>query len=281
MPRPSWKTNLTNAFPIPDDKLTLHHQTDTFDRAGIFPFLSLPPEIRNRIYFLNWHGASTSDLHHKPIPPLSATDRGRLNLTLVSRRLHAESTHLLYSTTTFRLFPLQDFQYLPTPLSLPPHYRSHITSLSLIVGSSWTNPPASWKVGKGLIRALSRIKLLRVLKIFVEVDPSIPMFARYRRSEGFYTEWCGELVRDVLKAIVGTCEIVEADGNPGVDPRGQLASRICEEVRASGRVMRYGPDWKAKLEAGDAGMLVTMAAGVALEEVYALADGLKFMEVGA
>ena len=120
-----------------------------------------------------------------------------------------------------------------------------------------------------------------MLKIFIEVDPSIPMFAKYRRSETFYTDWCGELVRDVLKVLVATCEVAEVDGNPGVDPKGHLRTRIVQEVEASGRKVRWGPEWTAKLAAAHAAKLVPLVTGVSLDRMHALADGMQLMEIKA
>ncbi|RMZ90508.1 hypothetical protein DV736_g2279, partial [Chaetothyriales sp. CBS 134916] len=284
MVRPSWKLNLKNAFPIPEDRDPRCQRNSTnydgdFVRQRTFPFLSLPPELRNRIYYLTWFGTSAVQaVHRDSYPPLAASDRGRLNLTLVCRRLHLESTHLLYSSTSFRLFPLQDFLYLPTPLSLSPHYRTHITTLSLIVGSSWTNPPSAWRVGKALTRCLSRLKLVHTLKIFIEVDPSVPMFTGFRRSETFYTDWCGDLVRDVLKVLTSNCEVVEVDGNPGIDPHGPLSTRIVSEVEASGRKVRWGLEWADKAKAVEEQRVLGLARGIAMDE---LADQLTGMKISS
>ncbi|RMZ76493.1 hypothetical protein DV738_g4951, partial [Chaetothyriales sp. CBS 135597] len=280
MVRPSWKLNLKNAFPVPEDRDPRRHRDPTnydgdFVRQGTFPFFSLPPELRNRIYYLVWFGSPAAG-HPDSFPPLAASDRGRLNLSLVCKRLHLESTHLLYSSTSFRLFPLQDFLYLPTPLTLPPHYRTHITTLSLIVGSSWTDPPSSWRVGKAMTRCLSRMKLVHILKIFIEVDPSVPMFAGFRRSETFYTDWCGCLVRDVLKVLTLSCEVVEVDGNPGLDPHGQLSTRIVSEVEASGRKVRWGLEWADKVKRIEQRRAKGLIVSTTMDE---LADRLNEMEI--
>ncbi|RMD43832.1 hypothetical protein DV735_g1350, partial [Chaetothyriales sp. CBS 134920] len=280
MVRPSWKLNLKNAFPVPEDRDPRRYRDPTnydgdFVRHGIFPFLSLPPELRNRIYYLTWFGTPAAG-HADTLPPLAASDRGRLNLSLVCKRLHLESTHLLYSSTSFRLFPLQDFLYLPTPLTLPPHYRTHITTLSLIVGSSWTDPPSAWRVGKAMTRCLSRMKLVHTLKIFIEVDPSVPMFAGFRRSETFYTEWCAGLVRDVLKVLTSNCQVVEVDGNSGLDPHGQLSTRIVSEVDVSGRRVRWGPEWADKVKRIEQRRAHVLAESTTVDE---LADQLAEMEL--
>jgi hypothetical protein len=257
MPRAKWKTNLVNAFPIPEDRkpkpkkttavtdsetATTEEDDNKFKPKGTFPFLSLPTELRykiiNLILFndadpLNPQRTTTDDAFQELLPSCKT-----ISLLLANRAIHAEASHILYSSTTFRLFALQDFLSLPTPPDLAPHYRSHITRLSLILGSSWTAPPKHWRVGKGLARCLSRLKLVRVLRVFVQLDPSIPMFEKHRVSFAFYTDFCGALLADVLKAMPWV-EAVEVAGYRHVDPRGPLVSRLVKEVQWKGRDVRW------------------------------------------
>jgi hypothetical protein len=261
MPRPKWKTNLVNAFPIPDDRKPKKSQAtedstedddpNAFKRQGIFPFLSLPSELRYKIYNLLLFShpdpvASSDPYNHELLPTLRT-----LSLLLVNHRIHAEATHLLYSSTTFRLFPLQDFLYLPTPSDLAPHYRSHITRLTLTLGASWTAPPANWRVSKGLARCLSRLKLVRTLRILVQLDPSQPMFEKYRVSYAFFTDFCGELLRDVLKAMP-KLETVELAGYSNVEPDGPLVSRLRLEAEQKGKAIRWSREsgWYARMVEG-------------------------------
>lgn len=249
MPRPKWKTNLVNAFPIPEDRKPKKLQAkppeeeqveddNTFKPRGTFPLLDLPSELRYRIYNLVLFNNPDPTGGNGPDHEVQPTCQN-LSLLLLSKRIHAEATHILYSTTTFRLFPLQDFQFLPTPPDLAPHYRSHITRLSITLGSSWTAPPAAWKVSKGLARCLSRVKLVRTLRVFIALDPSQPMFAKHRVSYSFYTDFCGELLRDVLKAMP-KLESVELAGYPHVEPDGPLVSRLREEAEAKDKIVRWG-----------------------------------------
>lgn len=250
MPRPKWKTNLVNAFPIPEDrkpkKLQAKTQEEqdqeqddgTFKPTGTFPFLDLPSELRYRIYNLVFFDNPDPYAGNGPDYEIQPTCQD-ISILLLNKRTTAEAAHILYSTTTFRLFPLQDFLFLPTPQDLAPHYRSHVTRLSITLGSSWTAPPAVWKVTKGLARCLSRIKLVRTLRIFVQLDPSQPMFEKYRVSYSFYTDFCGELLRDVLKAMP-KLEAVELAGYPHVQPDGPLVSRLREEAEAKDKVVRWG-----------------------------------------
>merc|ERR1711939_646431 len=196
MPGQKWKTNLVNAFPIPDDRKPKkaraeaeaqqdQEQEDSgFKPRGTFDLLALPTELRHRVYnfvlFNNPDPIAGNGPDHENLPTCK-----NLSLLLLNKRIHSEATHILYSTTTFRLFPLQDFLYLPTPSDLAPHYRSQITRLSITLGSSWTAPPAVWRVTKGVARSLSRVKLVRTLRVFVQMDPSQPMFEKYRVSYSF------------------------------------------------------------------------------------------------
>jgi hypothetical protein len=222
-----WKTNLVNAFPNP--YLETKHQPapPSMNPQEPFPFFKLPSELRNRIYALV---LSTGT-------PYSS--KNCTSILLASRRLHAEASYLLYSSTTFRIFALQDFNPLPTVCDLPIHYRKLVTTTELVLGPSWTAPPKSWKVNKSMARILGGMGSVHTLKVFVEIDPSHSLFAKFRVSHGFYTDFCGGLLRDVLKAMP-RLEIVQISGRPSVRMDGPLVSRLRREVEAQGRVLRCG-----------------------------------------
>ncbi|KAJ5514409.1 hypothetical protein N7463_003961 [Penicillium fimorum] len=164
-----------------------------------FPLLHLPSEIRLRIYHyvlftptrksgLKPTGnVGSSAKKGKPLAPSSH----RIALFRVSRQIHDEATHYFYSTQIFRVFPVQDFLRMPTIRALPRRHRSSITTIELIVGSSWTAPPKSWIVNQGL--GLHDMELVRTLKVFVQCDPSHPTFEGFRKSKDFYTDFCGKL----------------------------------------------------------------------------------------
>lgn len=80
---------------------------------------------------------------------------------------------------------------------------------------------------------------VQTLRVFVEVDPSHPVFAKFRVSHGFYTEFCGGLLRDVLKAMP-RLRVVQISGRPSVQMDGPLISRLQKEVEAEQRVLRWG-----------------------------------------
>ena len=80
---------------------------------------------------------------------------------------------------------------------------------------------------------------VQMLKVFVEIDPSHPIFSKFRISHDFYTEFCGVLLRDVLKAMP-KLEAVKIAGRPSVNADGALVSRLQREVEQQGRLLKWG-----------------------------------------
>lgn len=252
---PSWRDGLVNAFPIPQDRVKLKkaskkekEQTIAAAAASIadaaddtasaivedpFPFFDLAAEIRNRVYRLVLFSKSG---YRGP----EGRKKSRTSILAVSKRMHQEAAYILYSTLGFRIFPLQDFVPVPVIQELRPMYRAMVTKLEMVLGSSWTNPPKTWRVSKLLAKRLGRLSAVQTLKIFVELDPSLPMFAKYRVSLDFYTDFCGNLLREVL-ATMPHLEALELDGNPGVDAAGPLVSRLLAEVEGIGKPCTLGP----------------------------------------
>jgi hypothetical protein len=223
----TWKNNLVNAFPNPymDDK---HPPAPPSLVPHLpFPFFKLPSELRNRVYALLLFTSAPYNTN------------SRTSLFLASRRLHDEASYVLYSFTTFRIFPLQDFGPLPTVRDLPPKYRKLVTTIELVLGPSWTAPPKSWKVNKVMGKVLSGMRSAQTLKVRVEIDPSHEVFAKFRVSHEFYTDFCGGLLKDVLKAMP-SLEVVQISGRPSVQMDGPLVSRLQREVEAQGRVLKWG-----------------------------------------
>ena len=222
-----WNYNLVNAFPDPYMKSKHPPAPPSAVPKDPFPFFKLPSELRNRIYAL----ALFTSTPYSENPSTS--------LLVASRRLHTEVSYVLYSATTFRVFPLQDFNPLPTVRDLPYNYRKLLTSIELVLGPSWTAPPKSWKVNKSMARALGSMGSVQILKVFVEIDPSHPVFSKFRISHDFYTEFCGVLLRDILKAMP-KLEAVEIAGRPSVNTDGPLVSRLQREVEQQGRLLKWG-----------------------------------------
>jgi hypothetical protein len=264
---PSWRAGLVSAFPVPDDRRKKRKNRTIPSSEALMPaapetpssaddppvqsfaFLSLPPEIRTKIYNLILFPPPRLPLDPKPSPSHTSSS---LSLLRTSRLVHSETTHLLYTHTAFPLFPIQAFPPLPTPLLIPPRHRYIPKSLHLRLGNSWSAPPKSWRVSKLLARALPKFGALKTLKVFVEVDPSEPMFEKYRISRDFYTDFAGELLQDVIKAIP-QLKTVEIGGYEFVNLRGPLVTRIRRVVEEMERKLLWSVEdgWREKAKTLD------------------------------
>jgi len=251
---PSWKDGLVNAFPVPKDRVKRYSskkekqngitlteiealvetvRTLTLE-GGPFPFFKLPAEIRNKIYHLILFSKPGYRLIDGRLRPC------RTSIMSASKKTHQEAAYVLYSVMSFRIFPLQDFTPAPVIQELRPMYRAMVTKLEVTLGSSWTSPPKSWRVSKLLARRLSKLSSVQTLNVFVELDPSLPMFEKYRVSFDFYTDFCGELLRDVLISMPQVTHI-HVNGNPGIEATGPLVTRLLKEVEAKGKTCTIGP----------------------------------------
>ncbi|KAK2756996.1 hypothetical protein FQN54_004964 [Arachnomyces sp. PD_36] len=206
-----------------------------------FRFLDLPSEIRNKIYSLILF--SPTRINPRTGLPKAPPASHRISLFLTSHQIHDEASYIYYSAQKFRIFQIQDYLRVPTLRSLPPRYRPCVTTLELILGSSWTAPPKSWTVSKRL--GLHEMKRVRTLKIFVQCDPSHPAFEGFRVSRDYYTWFAGELLKQVLLALPDLVQ-VEFDGNPSVEKDGSLMSRLRMEVGQAKKKILWGPQrgWK-------------------------------------
>ncbi|KAL3472224.1 hypothetical protein BJX99DRAFT_9877 [Aspergillus californicus] len=239
--RPKYKLrNITGEESSEDEEIS-----KTTVPSKPFPFFDLPSEIRVQIYqyalFTNRrrrarqnNGSVGASSKNPPRSPMSQ----RLNLFLVSRRMHDEATYHFYSTQTFRVFSLQDNSRVPTLIGIPTKYRSSIGIIELILGSSWTEPPSSWRVTSQL--GLEDMTRLRTLKIFIEVDPSHPVFEGWRVSKHYYSDFAGDLLKQILEKLPSLV-YVEFDGNPSVIKNGALMTRLLHETRAAGKKTVWGP----------------------------------------
>jgi len=207
-----------------------------------FPFLSLPSELRTKIYSLVFTPFPTViDLDPTTF---SIIHRHKLiSLFSVSKQLYHESSHHFFSTHTFRIFPIHPGRYFkakkPLLARLPSHYRSSIVTLELRLGPGWNNPPRSWAVTPllGLLDCTS----VRVLKIFVECDPSDAIYKGFRVGDGFYEGFCQELLEGILRDVKGV-ETVEFDAFPGVTRSGDMMRGLREVVERHGKVVGWGPE---------------------------------------
>ncbi len=256
-----WHDGLVEAFPVPE--AVIHNpslETETVEQAiraltisqpslqlpvvSPFPFFSLPAEIRNGIYVLVLFSTSSAGKS-------SPGRRLPSSLFLTSSQTHREASYIFYTSHSFRIFPLQEFKPLPTVSELPARYRCLATNAELILGPGWTAPPKSWKVTHRIAKILRQLCQVRCLRVFVEIDPSHPVFARFRVSHAFYTDFAGNLLKDVLVAMP-QIEFVQLDGNPSVQMDGPLVSRLRSEIEAQERVVEWGKDrgWSAADRSG-------------------------------
>lgn len=269
--KPRWAANLVEAFPVPEDrqegykKKKQRYETEDAptnvlsDQSGKtieqalsnlslsdhqqkpvkssipeepFRFLDLPSELRNRIY---------RSVLFSP----NDYDGSRIGCLLANKQLHVEASHILYSYTRFPLFQLQQFDNtVPTLDRLRSTYYSSVTNLLLSLGQSWTKVPKAWKVTGDLTQILKDLVALKTLRVFVEFDPSLPAFKTHRKSDTYYTDFCGDLLGDVLEAIP-QCQYVEFDGNKSVNVNGPLVSRLRQEAVEAGKEVKWGlmADW--------------------------------------
>ena len=223
---------------------------------GPFPFFALPFELRRQILGHVLVYDSVIDLdpsNHRFIGK-------RLQILQVSKRMHEEAYKIFYSQNIFRLFPLhKDFFNTEEILltRLPVRYRAVIIRLDLRLGPHWAAPPPCWtlsygQTGGGRRRDRSGLEdctSLRQLKIFVEVDPSHPIFDGWRVDEWFYTDFGGGMLKRIC-ALAPELENIEFDGWESVKLDGPLMKALLREARLAGRRVTYGParGWAEEVE---------------------------------
>ncbi|RDW57588.1 uncharacterized protein DSM5745_11483 [Aspergillus mulundensis] len=209
-----------------------------------FRLFDLPAEIRLRIYHFalftprRRSRETNGNVGASARNPSRSPQSDRIALFLASRQLHDEASDYFYSTQAFRIFHIQDYSRIPTIRSIPTKYRSSIGTIELILGSSWTAPPRSWRVTRQL--GLEEMTRLRVLKVFVECDPSHPVFNGFRISNNFYSDFAGGLLQQILEKLP-RLGYVEFDGNPSVMKGGALMKRLLHEARTAGKKIVWGP----------------------------------------
>lgn len=179
-----------------------------------FRFSDLPSELRAQILGLVLvTDTTTVDLdannHHH--------GRRRLHILLVSRRFHTEASQIFYGSNTFRVFPtngrFMGDRVKPLVARLPERYRASLVSLELRLGPGWGRPPRSWRINPRL--GLQDMKAVRVLKIYVQIDPSQDVYKGFRVSKDFYTLFCERLLEDLMNRLQSLAR-VEFDGWPSV-----------------------------------------------------------------
>jgi hypothetical protein len=206
-----------------------------------FKFFELPSELRNKIYDLHFCGApSIIDLD----PDNFKTIHRQFPLLFVSKQMHEEASHYFYSTRTIRIFPTHPGRFFKTkrPLlvRLPGRYRACLTSLQLRLGPGFSNPPRGWVVNDAL--GLKDATSVRVLKVFVEVDTSNPIFKGFRNAvDGFYEKFSSKLLDQILISVPSIFE-VQFDAYPSVGREGEMMTGLIDVARRHKKLISWGPE---------------------------------------
>ena len=228
-----------SAYPseVEDEDLTTESTNNpTFD------FLSLPSELRNKIYGMIF--STVPEVIDLDPSIFSLLQRGKLlDIFRVSRQVHNEATHYFFSTHTFRLFPTHPGRYFKTkkPLlaRLSTNYRSSITTLELRLGPGWNNPPQGWVINDAL--GLADCKNVRVFKVFVEFDASDVVFKGFRHSDGFYERFSQGLMDGVLEEVP-SIQVVEFDAWSSVKRNGDMIAGLGEVAAKYNKAVAWGPE---------------------------------------
>ncbi|KPM35955.1 hypothetical protein AK830_g10626 [Neonectria ditissima] len=218
--------------------------------ATPLPFLSLPSELRIKIYAYFYFDEEDVDTLATPDPNnVIDLDPGnykrfhrKLGLLRVCKQVHAEACFLFYSTRTFRIFPTYPGRHFKTkkPLlaRMKPHQRQTITSLELRLGPGWGAPPRGWVVNPAL--GLQDCVDVEILKVYVECDPSDSTFNGFRRSDGFYEDFCMDLLSDILDGLPSV-QIVEFDARRHVKKSGKMMKGLIDAATEAERLIEWGP----------------------------------------
>lgn len=204
-----------------------------------FPFMDLPSELRVKVY--NYYFADVGPVVDLE-PGNFAAIHKKLCILRVCRQMYHEASHAFYSSKTFRIFPI-DGRYSKTKKGLlarlKPQSRAHITSLQLRLGPGWSKPYRSWVVNDLL--GLKDCGDVRLLSVFVEVDPSDGVFDGWRKSNGFYEEFSQNLLGDILQELPHV-NLVEFDAGRSVKKAGAMMQSLLEVTRAKKREITWGPE---------------------------------------
>lgn len=231
-----------------------------------FRFFDLPSELRTYVLELLLVKDKTVDLD----PSNTRTLIPCLRLFFVSRRMHAEASHVFYSQNTFRIFAINGrfFQTKKQLLTrLPVRYITHMRSLELRLGTGFNKPPKSWVVDSKL--KLDAAVNVRLLKVFVEFDPaSHPSFEGYKKVTGgsagqFFTTFSVGLF-GCLMGELQQLQRVQFDGNPSISRDSPLMKALIEQTRLGGKEVTWGPErgWDKIVDEELGSMLQIMGIGL-------------------
>jgi hypothetical protein len=210
-------------------------------------FFDLPTEIRHQIYSLILRVDYVIDFdprNYRTIAPM-------LHVFLASKRFLEDCSSYFYSQNTLRLFPAHgrffSDRQMPLIRCLSPDNRATIKHLELRLGPGWTRPPQSWRVNKQL--GLKDLTSLKRLEVYIEIDPSSSVFKGFRTSKAFYTDFAGNLMKEVLVALP-VLEEVQFDGYSGAALEDPLLARVIAETKIAGKEISFGKSWSHTLALG-------------------------------
>jgi len=197
-----------------------------------FRFFDLPTELRLKILRIVLLVDRVIDIDYNNHP--------QTKIFTVSKNFHKEASSVFYGINTFRIFPtrggVDGRKVYPLISRFPAHYRAHLTSLELRLGPFWSKPLKCWKVTPAL--GLKDATAVRTLNVFVEVDPSHPIFRGFRKSKDFYSDFAGELLRKAIAGLPNLKGIV-IEGYPSVTRDSPLIRRLAEEATSSKKTIAW------------------------------------------
>ena len=157
--------------------------------------------------------------------------------------MHEEAYRIFYAQP-LRLFPVHGrfFHDKKALLErLPSRYREAVNTVEMRLGPGWSKPPRCQHVRPCL--GLADCTNLRMLKVFIECDPSDNVFAGFRgkgATEDTYRWFCLDLLRGIIKQVP-SLEIVEIDAFPGVKKDAPLVLTIKRTAEEAGKRLAWGP----------------------------------------
>ena len=185
--------------------------------------------------------------------------------------MHDEAYRVFYSQPV-RLYPHHDrFFYTKKPLleRIPPKYRNVINTMELRLGKGWSKIPRCQNTNPSL--GLQDCIGLKVLKIFVQCDPSDTFFNGFRgrnADEDTYKHFCIDLLRGILEQVP-RLKVIEIDAFPGIKQSAPLICALKEMIERAGKTLVWGPlrGWEkdaemSAFEQAMAGMGITDAPRV-------------------
>lgn len=209
-------------------------------KRNAFRFFELPPELRIKIYELSYTVDRTIDLQTNHAARLTRL----FEQMLVCRQFHHEASNIFFRVNTFRIFSTDHPRSKKPMLGRVPKYaREAMTTLELRLGPDWRRPPPTWTISPKL--KLAQCKKLRLLKVFVELDPEdSPICRDWMTTRTSYTDFSVTSLAAILSATP-ICE-VRFDGFPSVNQNGPLLRALRIVCAEKGVQTSYGPirGWK-------------------------------------